>query len=271
MFWVIVLIIVLVYLFVKSYNGLQRSAQHVHEMYSNIRVYLQKYVETINKLQEVVKDYAGYEKLITLKVSDNIQELSMQTKQAMTNVLALAQNYPELKANISYQQLMGEISRIQTELANVRATYNDAVRNYNSQLATIPQVLYAKSCHFEPASYYDPDNLAAMKDFSTDDGQALQELIKKGSDKTIGMARQAKDMAYQAKDQISQTVKDKKIFKDDAKEETAAVKSEVKENVETKVAAAETEAKAAAAETESAVKDAAAEVKTTVDTPTVKK
>lgn len=73
--FLIVLIGVVVY-FVKSYNNLQRMAQEVQKWHANVLAALQKYTNSINKLQELLQGYAGHEKLIYLRTSDNLVEMT---------------------------------------------------------------------------------------------------------------------------------------------------------------------------------------------------
>ena len=187
------ILLILVGLFVFSYNRLQRSAQNVKKWQSNILALLQKYADCINKLQEIVGDYAAHEKLVHLTVSSNLTEMVKSTSNAMVNIQALAQSYPALQANQNYQALMAEVSAIQWELQQCRFTYNEAVSTYNGLISTIPEVLYAKSLNFNEAPYYNPEKETELQTFSTDDGTALKELLHKGASVTMDAAQSAKN------------------------------------------------------------------------------
>lgn len=141
----IFILLILVGVFVFSYNRLQKSAQNVKKWQSNILALLQKYADCINKLQEIVANYAAHEKLVNLTISNNLTEMVKSTNNAMISIQALAQSYPALQANQNYQSLMWEVSNIQTQLQQCRFTYNEAVSVYNGLISTIPEVLYAKS------------------------------------------------------------------------------------------------------------------------------
>ncbi len=167
---IVFILLILVGFFVFSYNRLQKSAQNVKKWQSNILALLQKYADCINKLQEIVGNYAAHEKLVHLTVSNNLTEMVKTTNNAMINIQALAQSYPALQANQNFQSLMWEVSNIQTQLQQCRFTYNEAVSVYNGLISTIPEVLYAKSLNFNEAPYYNPEQEAELQTFTTDDG-----------------------------------------------------------------------------------------------------
>lgn len=194
----IIILLILVGLFVFSYNRLQKSAQNVKKWQSNILALLQKYADCINKLQEIVGNYAAHEKLVHLTVSNNLTEMVKTTNNAMINIQALAQSYPALQANQNFQSLMWEVSNIQTQLQQCRFTYNEAVSVYNGLISTIPEVLYAKSLNFNEAPYYNPEKEAELETFTTDDGTALKELLHKGASMTMDVAQNAKNSLQSA-------------------------------------------------------------------------
>lgn len=194
----IFILLILVGVFVFSYNRLQKSAQNVKKWQSNILALLQKYADCINKLQEIVANYAAHEKLVHLTISSNLTEMVKSTNNAMINIQALAQSYPALQANQNYQSLMWEVSNIQTQLQQCRFTYNEAVSVYNGLISTIPEVLYAKSLNFNEAPYYNPEQEAELQTFTTDDGTALKELLHKGASMTMDAAQSAKNSLQSA-------------------------------------------------------------------------
>jgi len=189
----IFILLILVGVFVFSYNRLQKSAQNVKKWQSNILALLQKYADCINKLQEIVANYAAHEKLVNLTISNNLTEMVKSTNNAMINIQALAQSYPALQANQNYQSLMWEVSNIQNQLQQCRFTYNEAVSVYNGLISTIPEVLYAKSLNFNEAPYYNPEQETELQTFTTDDGTALKELLHKGASVTMDVAQSAKN------------------------------------------------------------------------------
>ena len=95
---------------------MQRLATDVKKCNANILSSLTKYSDTINKLQELLEGYVGHEKLVVLKASDNIVEMTKATSNAMAHIQGLVQTYPDIKANGTYHKLMDEVSYIQEEI-----------------------------------------------------------------------------------------------------------------------------------------------------------
>ncbi|WP_444350801.1 LemA family protein [Phascolarctobacterium succinatutens] len=154
---------------------------------------LTKYSDTINKLQELLEGYVGHEKLVVLKVSDNIVEMTKATSNAMAHIQGLVQTYPDIKANGTYHKLMDEVSYIQEEINRSRIIYNEAVASYNSKRNSLPEALYAGALGFPEAPFYDPENISAVQEFKTDDGTIVKEMLKRGTDNTVAVVKNAKD------------------------------------------------------------------------------
>ena len=99
-------------------------------------------------------------------------------------MLKLATQYPELKANAAYQQLMGQLDQIESDLQGKREAYNRKVKEYNTALVKLPVSLYARQLGFRTAPYFDVDNadsLEKLKDFHTDDAEHLKQILADGS------------------------------------------------------------------------------------------
>lgn len=193
MFMIIVILLVIGYFFVTSYNNLQRLAANVKKCNANILSGLMKYSETINKLQELLEGYVGHEKLVLLKASDNVVEMSKAASNAMAHIQGLVQTYPDIKANGTYSQLMADVANIQGEINHSRLVYNEAVANYNTRRNSLPETLYAGALGFPEAPYYDPENISAVQEFKTDDGTIVKEMLKKGTDNTVAAVKNAKE------------------------------------------------------------------------------
>lgn len=204
MFLTIIIILVLGYLFVTSYNNLQRLASDVKKCNANILSALTKYSATINKLQELLEGYVGHEKLMFLKASDNILDMTKAASNAMTHIQSIVQTYPDIKANTTYQQLMAEVSGIQGELNQRRVIYNEAVASYNTKRSSIPETFYAAALGFPEAPFYDPDNITAVQEFKTDDGTIVKEMLKKGTDNTVAAVKSAKENISHKLEEVQQ-------------------------------------------------------------------
>lgn len=191
MFMTIVVLGALVYFFVKSYNRLQALAATVKKCHANILAALVKCSDSLNKLQELLAGYEGHEKLLNLKSSDNLVEMTKATKEAMMHIQNLVQTYPDIKANATYQQVMNNVRQLQAEIGQRRVIYNEAVANYNTKRNSLPEALYAGALGFPEAPFYDPDNISAVQEFKTDDGTIVKAMLKKGTDNTVAAVKNA--------------------------------------------------------------------------------
>ena len=140
------------------YNKLQKLGQTVKEANSNVLTVIQKRADLVNKLMDIAKEYGNHEKLIHIKLSDNLVDTFKESNAAIANVNAMANNYPELKANSSYQQLMLQINEIENELQNKREQYNFYSKEYNSCRLQVPVVFVADMLGFKEAPYFDFNN-----------------------------------------------------------------------------------------------------------------
>lgn len=167
----IVLIVVLLVLFagVVIYNSLVQNRIKVKEAFSTIDVYLKKRYDLIPNLVETVKGYASHEKE-TLENVIQARNMAMASKDAETefaannmlsgtlkSLFALAESYPDLKANASFLDLQGQLSRLEDELALSRKYYNGTVRDYNTQVAQFPSNLIAGMTGFRAEPFYESE------------------------------------------------------------------------------------------------------------------
>lgn len=135
---------------IGGYNRGIKLRNYVKEAFSTMDVYMKKRWDLIPNLVETVKGYAGHEKDLLEKIaklrSSNYSTMSdaqkLETNSELTNVLtrffAVAENYPDLKANQNYMQLSSELSSIEKDIANSRKYYNGTVRELNTFLEVFP-------------------------------------------------------------------------------------------------------------------------------------
>jgi LemA protein len=145
------------------YNNLVSLKHGVSKAWSNIDVLLKQRHDELPKLVEVCKQYMQYEQETLEKVvqaraavmqarsGGDIKELGQaesQLRLGLGNLFALAENYPDLKANNSYQQLQGRISQLENGIADRREVYNEAVNLNNVRIEQFPDVLVARLFNF---------------------------------------------------------------------------------------------------------------------------
>ena len=169
--WVIVAVFVLLVLsMIGLYNRLVRLRALVKEGFSGITVQLRRRADLIPNLVEAVKGYASHEKQVFDDVSENRSKAltagSVQATAAadaqMTGMLsrlfAVAEAYPELKANTNFLQLQDQLSNIEGELQSSRRYYNATVRDLNSSIQSFPAVLIARPMGFSEEPFYQDDD-----------------------------------------------------------------------------------------------------------------
>ena len=151
----VVLIICLLY-FVVVYNKLIKLNNSVNEGFATMDVYLKKRWDLIPNLVEIVKGYAKHEsetfKEITKLRNENYDNLSNDDKiktneqlnKGINKIMALAEAYPELKANENFLKLSSDLTSVEDEIAQSRKYYNAVVRNYNNKVEMIPSNIVAK-------------------------------------------------------------------------------------------------------------------------------
>jgi LemA protein len=169
--WVILAAIVVLLLWVVAiYNRLVRLRALVKEGFSGITVQLRRRADLIPNLVETVQGYATHEREVfeevSAKRSEAINAGSVQaTAQAdaqMTGLLgrlfAVAEAYPELKANTNFLQLQDQLANIETELQGARRYYNATVRDLNSTIQSFPPVLIARPMGFTEEPFYQDED-----------------------------------------------------------------------------------------------------------------
>lgn len=157
---------------VSIYNRLVKLRTMVQEAWSSIDVMLKKRHDLIPNLVETVKGYATHERETfdsvtrarTAAVNANgLQEKEAAEKnlnQAMMNLNAVAEQYPDLKANTNFLQLQSEISALEGDIEKSRRYYNGTVRENNILVETFPSSIIANQYKFTKSPFFELDNVA---------------------------------------------------------------------------------------------------------------
>lgn len=168
---ILIVIVVLVLLSFLIYNGLVKAKNAVLDSWSNIDVALKKRYDLIPNLVNTVKGYAAHEsgtleKVVAarnaaLSVPKGDINGQIAADQALTaslrQVFALAESYPDLKANTNFLQLQDKLNEIETNLENARRYYNATVRENNNKVEGLPGVLIAGPLGFHKFDFYETD------------------------------------------------------------------------------------------------------------------
>ena len=162
---IVVVIIVLILWGIALYNGLVRSRMQTKESWSQIDVQLKRRNDLIPNLIETVKGYAAYEEKTFAKITELRQQVAdaktpaeaMRASNALTNqlsnLIAVAENYPDLKANNSFIKLQDELTNTENKIAYSRQLFNTTTANYNVKLETFPSNLIAGMFGFKPSQF----------------------------------------------------------------------------------------------------------------------
>jgi LemA protein len=169
--WIILGVAVLVVLYlIATYNRLVRLRALVKEGFSGITVQLRRRADLIPNLVEAVKGYATHEREVfdqvtrarAATVNAGSVEATAQADAQMTGLLgrifAVAEAYPELKANTNFLQLQDQLSGIEGELQSARRYYNATVRDLNSTIQSFPPVLIARPMGFTEEPFYQDED-----------------------------------------------------------------------------------------------------------------
>ena len=156
----IIAVIILGLLFVIIYNDLIKQRNRVENAWAQIEVQLKRRYDLIPNLVETVKGYAGHEKTLLENVTkaraavmsangvNETAEASNYLSSTLRSLFAVAENYPDLKADQNFLQLQKDLMDTENKIAYARQFYNDTVMKYNISIQTIPKNIVASLSGF---------------------------------------------------------------------------------------------------------------------------
>ena len=162
----VALIVLLLIWAIATYNRLVTERLKVRTQWSQIDVVLKQRFDLIPNLVETVKGYAAHEKealqavtdarsrYLSAADADGQMKASTELSGAVGRLMAVAESYPELKANQNFLHLQQRLSGMEEKLANYRQFYNDTVMRYDRLLETVPTNLIAKLFHFQNEEFF---------------------------------------------------------------------------------------------------------------------
>ena len=180
MVWVLGIIVVLAVIIIAMDNGLVTSRQKVKNAWSQIDVQLQRRFDLIPNFVETVKGYMQHEKDTLTKVTelrtswanattvDEKAELNNQLSGALKTIMAVSENYPDLKANQNFMELQEELRNTENKISFSRQFYNDTVTMYNTKLEVFPSNIIANMFAFKPETVFAAESEEARKNVKVD-------------------------------------------------------------------------------------------------------
>ncbi len=164
---VALVIVILIGSIISTYNGLVAKQEAVENSQGQIQNYLQRRADLIPNLVNTVKGYAEHEdeiytalaearaKLNSASNAQEFTEANNEYESALSRLLVVVENYPELKANENFIALQDELAGTENRIATARKDYNDAVTEYNTAIKKFPAVIFAGMFGFEKADYFE--------------------------------------------------------------------------------------------------------------------
>ena len=177
---IIVILVLLVIVIIGMYNNLVRLRQKVRNSWSQIDVQLQRRFDLIPNLIETVKGYMKHENDVLTKVTElrtswasassvaEKAELDNQLSGALKTIMAVSENYPDLKASQNFSELQQELQNTENKISFSRQFYNDSVTMYNTKLEVVPSNIIASMFNFKPEELFKAESDEARKNVKVD-------------------------------------------------------------------------------------------------------
>ena len=179
--WIALIILALVVVFIiATYNNLVTARQKVKNAWSQIDVQLQRRFDLIPNFIETVKGYMAHEEKLFTKITEirtswanagtvnEKADLNNQLSGALKTIMAVSENYPDLKANQNFLDLQEELRNTENKISFSRQFYNDSVTIYNTQLEVFPSNLIAGWFKFTAEELFAAESDEARKNVKVD-------------------------------------------------------------------------------------------------------
>ena len=173
-YWVVACVgLALVAFVAATFNELVEGRNRVRARWADIDVQLQRRHDLVPQLTSTVKGYADFERAALTQVAESRSralaatgiaqrsQVEAQLAQQLARVVAVAENYPDLKASANFSKLQDELVDIEDRLQRARTTYNEAVQAFNTQIGNFPALLVARPFGFSAQDYFQADTRVA--------------------------------------------------------------------------------------------------------------
>ena len=176
----LIIIVLLVVWVIGVYNGLIHSRNKVKNAWSQIDVQMQRRFDLIPNLVEAVKGYMEHESETLTKIAElrtswanatsvhEKAELDNQLSGALKTIMAVSENYPDLKANQNFSELQEELRNTENKISYARQFYNDSVTMYNTKIELVPTNIIAGIFKFQAEELFKTDSEEARKNVKVD-------------------------------------------------------------------------------------------------------
>ena len=161
------IVVLLALYFVSTYNGLVKLRNMVKDQWSQIDVLLKRRADLIPNLVETVKGYAKHEsgtleaviaarnKAVSATTTEEEMKANGELSGALNRLFALAESYPDLKANTNFMDLQNNLKETEDKISYARQFYNDAVLKYKNKLEVFPSNIVAGIFSFKPEPFFE--------------------------------------------------------------------------------------------------------------------
>ncbi len=176
----VIIIVVIIVAVIGMYNGLIQSRNKVENAWSQIDVQLQRRFDLIPNLVEAVKGYMTHEQETLTKVTElrsswanattvaEKAELDNELTGALKTIMAVSENYPDLKASQNFSELQEELRNTENKISYARQFYNDSATMYNTKLQVVPTNIIASMFNFKEQELFKTDSEEARKNVKVD-------------------------------------------------------------------------------------------------------
>ena len=176
----LIIIAIIIIFIIATYNGLVVARQKVKNAWSQIDVQLQRRFDLIPNFIETVKGYMAHEKDVLTKVTElrtswsnansvnEKAELNNELSSTLKTIMAVSENYPDLKANQNFLDMQEELRNTENKISFSRQFYNDTVTMYNTKLEVFPSNIIAGWFKFSAESLFAAESEEARKNVKVD-------------------------------------------------------------------------------------------------------
>ncbi len=164
MIGLIILLVIILFVVLSMYNKLVKAQNKVEQAKSGIDIYLNQRFDLIPNLVECVKGYSKHEKDLFVEITNlrtaysnngkNLKDAEILNNK-MNQLVAIAENYPELKASEQFLNLQKNLSKMESQLQAARRIYNMEVTNYNDKIEVVPSNIIASLFGFKQAKLFE--------------------------------------------------------------------------------------------------------------------